>query len=83
MGTARASETKKATIPGILLLRIKNKKAPENQSETFYFSHSRKNCGFFTQKEHPDPQKLKFCMKKMSFFTQKNHPASQKTQVVH
>ena len=35
------------------------------------------------QKEHPAPQKLKFCMKKIVFFTQKDFPASQKTEILH
>ena len=34
------------------------------------------------QKEHPAPQKLKFCNKKSVIFTQKDHPAPVKTQVL-
>ena len=34
------------------------------------------------QKEHPAPQKLKFCNKKSGIFTQKDHPALLKTQVL-
>ena len=35
------------------------------------------------QKDHPSPQKVKFCIKKIVVFTQKDPPASQKTEVVH
>ena len=75
MGTARASETKKATIPGILLLRIKNKKAPENQSETFYLSHSRKNCRFFYSKRAPSPSKTEVLHEKNVIFYSKKPPS--------
>ena len=34
------------------------------------------------QKEHPAPQKLKFCNKKSVIFTQKDHPAPLKIQVL-
>ena len=34
-----------------------------------------KKSHFFTQKDHPAPQKLKFCMKKIVFFYSKRPPS--------
>ena len=43
---------------------------------------SQKNDKKRYQKDHPAPQKLKFCKKKIIFFTQKYRPSSQKTEVL-
>merc|ERR1712243_156679 len=38
------------------------------------------NCRFFTQKDHPAPQKLKFCLKKIVFFNSKRPPSLAKNR---
>ena len=48
----------------------------------FCMKKSQKNDKKRYQKDHPAPQKLKFCKKKIIFFTQKYHPSSQKTEVL-
>ena len=48
----------------------------------FCMKKSQKNDKKRYQKDHPAPQKLKFCKKKFIFFTQKYHPSSQKTEVL-
>ena len=54
------------------------KDLPASQKTEFFYE--KKKCQKRYQKDHPDPQKLKFCMKKIVFFYSKNLPAPQKTE---
>ena len=56
---------------------------PASQKTEILHEKWQKNDKKRYQKEHPAPQKLKFCMKKNVIFTQKDHLASQKTEVLH
>ena len=59
------------------------KDLPASQKTEIVHEKMTKKCQKRYQKDHPAPQKLKFCIKKKSFFTQKYHPASQKTEILH
>ena len=59
---------------------LTKKDLPASQKTEFLHEKMTKKCQKRYQKDHPDPQKLKFCMKKIVFFYSKNLPAPQKTE---
>ena len=48
---------------------------PHTRPAATFSKKSQKNAIFFTQKGHPAPQKLKFCMKNIVFFYSKRPPS--------
>ena len=56
---------------------------PASQKTEVLHEKMKKNDKKRNLKQHPAPQKLKFCMKKVFFFSQKDLPAPQKTEILH
>ena len=54
---------------------------PHTRPAATFSKKSQKNAIFFTQKGHPAPQKLKFCMKNIVFFYSKRPPSLAKNWI--